>query len=391
MAVAVSLLHGLNDSYTAFLPPLLPRIMDRLGLSITLAATLMMTLSLAASLAQPLLGHLADRRGRRALVVLGPIASAVFLSMIGLAPSFGLLLVLLAVGGLGSAAFHPPGAAIAVRAQEGRGSGMRHAVFSFGGAMGYAVGPLAAVGLVAAVGLGGMWIAMIPTIVAALVLAPVLPRTVPPDREAAPPPSLRKVAGLLAGPLGLVFGISAASAFVQRLFLTMEPIVVAAVGGSETSGAVILTAYLLGQAAGTLLGGFLADRVDRRRLLATLAIISAPAHAAAFLLPDGGIASLSMAALAGMINQAILPAVVVIALEIAPRSSALAGGIVMGLAWATGSVGVLGAGALGDLIGPQMAALYLTPVVLIGAWLALRPALDRHGRPPAPAEAGVEV
>lgn len=383
MAVAISLLHGLNDSYTAFLPPLLPRIMARLGLSITLAATLMMTLSLAASLAQPLLGHLADRRGRRALVVLGPIASAVFLSMIGLASSFTVLLVLLALGGLGSAAFHPPGASIAVRAQEGRGSGMRHAVFSFGGAMGYAVGPLAAVGLVAVVGFDGMWVAMLPTVVLALVLGSVLPGGVAAGGEAGPPPSIRKVASLLGGPLGLVFGISAASAFVQRLFLTMDPIVVAAAGGSETSGAVILSAYLGGQAAGTLLGGFLADRVDRRRLLAALAAVSAPAHVVAFLLPDGGVASLSAAALAGMVNQAILPAVVVIALELAPRSTALAGGIVMGLAWATGSVGVLGAGILGDLVGAQTGAVILSPVVLVGTWLALRPPLDRHRRPPA--------
>lgn len=383
MAVSISLLHGLNDSYTAFLPPLLPRVMDRLGLSITLAATLMMTLSLAASLAQPLLGHLADRGARRALVVIGPIASAVFLSMIGLAPTFAALLALLALGGLGSAAFHPPGASIAVRAQEGKGSGMRHAVFSFGGAMGYAVGPLAAVGLVATVGFEGMWVAMIPTVVLALALAPVLPRTTH-TAEAASPPSIRDVTRLLAGPLGLVFGISAASAFVQRLFLTMEPIVVADAGGSETLGAVILSAYLIGQAGGTLAGGFLADRVDRRRLLAALAAISAPAHMAAFLLPDGGALSLGVAAFAGLVNQAILPAVVVIALELAPRSAALAGGIVMGLAWATGSVGVLGAGAVGDALGPQAAAVLLSPLVLVGAWLALRPAMDRHRRPPTP-------
>ncbi|MBW3661390.1 MAG: MFS transporter, partial [Gemmatimonadetes bacterium] len=296
------------------------------------------------------------------------------------------LLLLLALGGLGSAAFHPPGASIAVRAQEGKGSGMRHAVFSFGGAMGYAVGPLAAVGLVATVGLGGMWIAMVPTVVLALALAPILPRGAASGGAVGSPPSLRAVARLLGGPLGLVFGISTASAFVQRLFLTMQPIVVAEAGGSETVGAVILTAYLVGQAGGTLAGGFLADRVDRRRLLAVLAAVSAPAHAAAFLLPDGGAGSLAAAAAAGMVNQAILPAVVVIALELAPRSAALAGGIVMGLAWAAGSVGVLGAGALGDLVGPQAAALASTPAVLAGAWLALRPALARHGRPPAPSE-----
>lgn len=385
MAVSVSLLHGLNDAYAAFLPPLLPRVMERLGLSITLAATLMMTLSLAGSLAQPLLGHLADRGARRVLVVVGPIASAVFLSLIGWAPSFGVLLALLALGGLGSAAFHPPGASIAVRAQEGRGSGMRHAVFSFGGAAGYAAGPLAAVGLVAVVGFEGMWVAMIPTVALALALVPVLPRA-PEPAEAGPSPSIGRVARLLTGPLGLVFGISAASAFVQRLFLTMEPIVVAAAGGSEARGAVVLTAYLVGQAGGTLLGGYLADRVDRRRLLAALAAVSAPAHVAAFLLPGGGILSLAVAAVAGATNQAILPAVVVIALELSPRSAALAGGIVMGLAWATGSVGVLGAGMLGDALGPQAAAVLVSPVVLVGCWLALRPALARHRRPVSPGE-----
>lgn len=380
VATALSLLHGVNDSYTAFLPPLLPRIMEKLELSITLAATLMMTLSLAASLAQPVLGHLADRYGRRLLVVLGPVLSGVFLSLIGLAPSFGALLALLVIGGLGSAAFHPPGASIAVRAQEGKGSGMRHAVFSFGGAVGYAIGPLAAVGLVAWVGLEGMAVAMIPALVLAAALYPVLPAGT--DRSAGtPPPSMRRFVRLLAGPVGLVFGISAASAFVQRLFLTMEPIVIAAAGGSETTGAVVLSAYLAGQVVGTLAGGYLADRVDRRRLLATLAALSLPAHAAAFLVVGGGAATLACAAAAGMVNQAILPPVIVIALEVAPENAALGSGVVMGLAWAAGSIGVLGAGILGDAIGAQSAAVALTPAIALASWLALRPSLRRHSRP----------
>lgn len=380
VATALSLLHGVNDSYTAFLPPLLPRIMEKLDLSITLAATLMMTLSLAASLAQPVLGHLADRHGRRLLVVLGPVLSGVFLSLIGLAPSFGALLALLVIGGLGSAAFHPPGASIAVRAQEGKGSGMRHAVFSFGGAVGYAIGPLAAVGLVAWVGLEGMAVAMIPALVLAVALYPVLPAGT--DRSTGtPPPSMRRFVRLLAGPVGLVFGISAASAFVQRLFLTMEPIVIAAAGGSETTGAVVLSAYLAGQVVGTLAGGYLADRVDRRRLLATLAALSLPAHAAAFLVVGGGAATLACAAAAGMVNQAILPPVIVIALEVAPENAALGSGVVMGLAWATGSIGVLGAGILGDAIGAQSAAVALTPAIALASWLALRPSLRRHSRP----------
>lgn len=381
VAAAVAALHGLNDAYTAFLPPLLPRMMDKMGLSITLAATLMLTLSLASSLTQPLLGHLADRRGRRLMVVGGPILSAVFLSLMGLAPTFAVLIALLAIGGLGSAAFHPTGASMAVRAHAGRGSGVRHAVFSFGGAAGYAIGPLLVVALVARRGLEGIWVAMLPTLILAVALYFVLPDGTGRSAGSPAPPS-RGVLRLLRGPLGLVFAISVASAFVQRLFLTLEPIIVATAGGSERTGAVVLTAYLVGQAVGTLAGGVLADRMDRRRLLAALCALSVPLHVLAYLLPPGSAASLVAAAAAGFVNQAILPPVVVIALELTPGSAALSSGLVMGLAWAAGSVGVLGAGVVADLAGPLPAAVALTPLGLVGAWLALRPALDAHRRPP---------
>lgn len=380
VAIALSVLHGVNDAYHAFLHPLLPRLMEKMALSVTAAATLAAVISLAASLAQPVLGHLADRYGRRRLVVAGPIASGVFLSMMGLAPGYWTLLGLLVLGGMGSAAFHPPGASIAVRATEGKGSGMRHAVFSFGGAVGYAIGPLAAVGLVGAVGLEGMWIAMVPVLVLAVVLWPILPRGGS-TGVGTTRPSVPEVVALLRGPVGLVFGVSAASAFLQRMFVTMEPIIVAEAGGSETTGAIALTAYLAAQAAGTLTGGFLADRIDRRRLLAGLTVLALPTHLLAFGLPAGSAGALAAAVAAGLVNQAILPPVVVIALEVAPSRAAMSSGIVMGLAWGTGTFGVPLAGAVADVIGPRAASMALSPVILVGTWLATRPALRRHRRP----------
>jgi hypothetical protein len=47
----------------------------------------------------------------------------------------------------------------------------------------------------------------------------------------------------------------------------------------------------------------------------------------------------------------------------------------MGLAWATGSVGVLGTGLLADTIGPQPATLLSMAIILIAVGLALHPAL----------------
>lgn len=374
LASLIALAHGVNDAYAAFLAPLLPRIMERLGLSITLAATLAMTLSLAASLLQPFMGYLADRHGRRAFVVFGPLLSGVFLSLMGLAPTFWILVGFLTLGGLGSASFHPPGASYAARISEGKGSGLRMSFFSLGGSLGWASGPLIAVGLVGWIGLDGLAFAMIPGIVLAMVLFRVLPPGNA-DRNPAPPPSPGKVIRRLRGPLGLLLGISVTGAFAQRVFLTMQPIVVARAGGSETIGAVSLSIYLGSQALGTLLGGYLSDRMDRGRLLAGLTFLAFPAHFLAVYLPAGQSGALVMAGVAGFLGMAIMPGIVVRAQELLPEGAAVSSGIVMGLAWALGSLGVLGTGALGDWIGPREAAMVSMPALLIGTLLALHPGL----------------
>jgi FSR family fosmidomycin resistance protein-like MFS transporter len=377
LAVWVAVAHATNDAYAAFLPPLLPRIMADLGLSVTLAATLTMTFSVSQSLLQPVAGFVADRVGPRTFVVAGPVMSGVFLSLLGWAPDLGLLLVLLVLGGLGSALFHPPGASFAARVREGRGSGLRFSVFSFGGALGFSLGPLIAVGLVGRFGLRGLAWAMIP----ALILAPVLWRALPagsgPEKRRSPP-GPKVVAKLLAGPLGLVFGISAVAAFEQRVFVTFMPIIAAQDGRSEAVGAALLTVYLGAQALGTLAGGFLTDRVDRVRLLVVLSLVALPAHALALAAAAGSPLGLSAAAVAGFTNMAMLPPLVILAQELVPDGAAVGSGIAMGLAWGTGSLLLPLSGALGDQIGVREGAVASVPLFLLATMLALHPALRRR-------------
>jgi FSR family fosmidomycin resistance protein-like MFS transporter len=371
----VAVAHGFNDAYAAFVHPLLPRLMGRFGLTIAMAATLAMAFSLASSVFQPLLGYLADRHGRRVFLVGGALVVGCFSSMLGSAPSFGVLVTALLIAGLGSAAFHPPGAAYAARVSDGRGSGARYSLFSFGGAAGYAMGPLVAVWIVQSRGLQGLWIAMIPI----LVLSPVLYFNLPSarsERPAHPPPAPGAVLGQLAGPLGLVFGVSAAMAWAQRAFLTMVPIIVARTGGSETVGAVMLSVYLGAQAFGTVAGGLLTDRMDRRRMLMGLCGLALPAHLVAVGLPVGTTAAFAAAAFAGFLGMATLPGIVVIAQELIPGGAGVGSGIVMGLAWATGSVGVLVTGAAADVMGPLQATLLTMPVILIAVAFSSHRALS---------------
>ncbi len=375
VAIIVALAHLINDSFAAMLPPLLPRIMESMGLSIAAAAALGAASAIAIALPQPIFGYLADRFGRRIFAVGGMVASAIFVSLIGFAPTFWTLLFLLVLGGFGSAAFHPPGASYAVRVSAGRGGGVRYSVFSFGGAAGSALGPLVAVALVGWAGLGGLWVALLP----AVVLAPLFYRGLPSGRRetrgATPPPTPAAVLRRLAGPLGIIFGVSAAMAFVQRVFLTMAPIIVAGMGGSERLGAMSLSLYMGMQAFGTLAGGFFTDRMSRPRLLFRLCALALPAHLLALWLGPWSVGGLVAIAAAGFLGMAPLPPIVVMAQEMDPRAAGATSGIVMGLAWAVGAMGVMVTGVLADATGAQVAALLSMPVAGVAALLALHPRL----------------
>ena len=375
IAIIVAVAHAINDSYASVVPPLLPRIMGDLDLSIAAAATLGAAFAIATALPQPLFGYLADRFGRRIFAVGGVVTTAVFVSLIGFAPSFWPLFLMLVMGGLGGAAFHPPGASYAVRVSAGKGGGTRYSVFSFGGALGFAAGPLAAVALVAWGGMKGLWVAMLP----ALLLAPVFFRGLPSGRRetrgATPAPTPGAVFRRLSGPLGIIFGISATMAFVQRVYLTMEPIIVAEMGGSETLGAAALSVYLGSQAFGTLTGGFLADRMSRPRLLFLLCAGALPAHLLAVWMGPWSAVGFIATAGAGFLGMATLPPIVVMAQEMYPRAAGASSGIVMGLAWAVGAVGVMATGVVADITGPQTAALLSLPLAGVAALLALHPGL----------------
>ncbi len=382
VALVVAFAHALTDAYASVLPPLLPRIKNELGISITLTATLAVASGVSGALPQPLLGYLADRFGRRVFTAFGPLLAGAAVGSIAFAPSFWWLILVLVMAGLGNAAFHPPGAAYAARVGEGKGAGRRYSLFAFGGAAGFAVGPIAAVSLVQWRGLDGFWVAMLP----AVVLTPLIFLMLPPDdRErhaTATLPTPRTVLAHLKGPLGVMFGISATMSFVQRAFLTMEPIIVAESGGSEDLGAIALSLYLGAQSFGMVMGGMLADQMNRRTLLVRLCTAALPAHLLAIGLgPSNGFGLVAIAA-AGFLGLATLPPMVVMAQENLPSAAGVSSGIVMGLAWATGSIGVLGTGALADSVGPYAAALLSMPVMLIGLGLALHPALEPLTLPP---------
>jgi MFS transporter, FSR family, fosmidomycin resistance protein len=147
----VSLCHFVHDVYSSFLSPLLPLLIEKLSLSLTQAGLLSTVMQLPALL-NPFIGVWADRISVRWFIILAPSLTAVPMSLIGLAPSYAALLILLFITGISVSLFHVPSPVmIANLSGDYKGRGM--AFFMTGGELARTIGPLAAVGGVSLLGL----------------------------------------------------------------------------------------------------------------------------------------------------------------------------------------------------------------------------------------------
>ena len=138
--VTISAGHAVHDTYTAFLPPLLPAFIESMSLSKAEAGLLTVFLQ-APSLLQPVIGYLADRVSLRYVVILTPAVTATAMSLLGIAPGYAVLAMLLMVVGLSSATLHAVAPVIAGRlsgTRLGRGMGF----WMVGGELGRTLGPL---------------------------------------------------------------------------------------------------------------------------------------------------------------------------------------------------------------------------------------------------------
>ncbi len=139
--VCLALTHALVDACALLIGPLWPDLETRFGLGVTGLSVVMIVQSFPPSVSQVVFGYFSDRGATPYLLWLGPAVAAVFLTMLGVAPSLSVLCVLLTLGGIGVGAFHPE-AAVAVGRLMPEQRTRALSVFMFGGSLGLGIGPL---------------------------------------------------------------------------------------------------------------------------------------------------------------------------------------------------------------------------------------------------------
>jgi MFS transporter, FSR family, fosmidomycin resistance protein len=365
--------HLFTDIAQGSIPALLPFLIVADHLSYAAASALVLAATISSSVIQPLFGHVSDRLSLPWLMPLGPALGGLGVALAGIAPSYGLTFAAIVLSGIGVAAFHPEGSRFANYASGARrASGM--SLFSVGGNIGFALGPVLVTPLLIVFGLHGTVFVLIPTWLMAGALVHELPRLRGFRTDVVSGRVQRADEHEAWRPFVLLAAVIALRSFVYFGLVTFIPLYfIHDLHTGKAFGNAALSAMLLGGALGTLIGGRLADRFGRRAVLTgSMAVL--PLLVVGLLL-SGPVLAAGFAALAGAATIATFAVTIVMGQEYLPGRLGVAAGVTIGLSIGLGGVGAPLLGVLADAHG--LRAVFETIAVLPLLALALSLGLPR--------------
>lgn len=366
---AIAAGHMSSDLCQGAVPALLPYLISDRGLSYARATALLLALTVSSSVIQPLLGHASDRMQGAWLMPAGVLVGGAGIALAGVTDSYAVTLAVVIVGGIGVAAFHPEGARyVPLVAGSGASTGM--GLYSVGGNTGFVVGPAVVTAGVAGFGLRGtLLVAVIPAF-SALLLWSVRPRLVA--------AAVAKAASPMTGAeeaddwpaFTLLSAMVVARTAVGYGLLGFVPIwFVRHLDSSTGAGNAALTLLLAAGAAGTLVGGRLADRYGARPVV--IGGMAALFPFVALLPLAGEPGAFVLCAAIGAALDANFGITVVLAQRLLPSRPGAASGIVLGFAFGLGGAAAAGLGVVADHSGLPAVMAALAGVAFLAFVLSL--------------------
>ncbi len=278
----VALAHGTSHFFHLLLPPLFPWLMRDFSLSYTEAGVLMTVFFVVSGIGQALAGFVVDRIGARPVMFFGIATLATSGIVLGFATSYAMLLLVAAVAGLGNCVFHPADFTLLNHRVTPTRLGHAFSVHGLSGNLGWAIAPMFMAGMAATWGwhVAGFAAAAVGfSVLTVLVIrrgalsAAARTVVVQPDAAATDPVAQRQFGFLGSGAVWLCFFFFLLTTGAVGILQTYAPAILSEVYRVTLVFATgSLTAYLLGGAAGMVLGGFLAARSENNERLIAAAL-----------------------------------------------------------------------------------------------------------------------
>jgi MFS family permease len=272
--------HFLSHYYMIMLAPLFSFVRADYGVSYTDLALALTAFNVVSALFQTPVGFLVDRVGARAILITGIVLGAAAFAVAGLVHSFVVFIAMYAVAGLGNTAYHPADYSLLSRTPPAR-IGQIFSFHTFSGILGGAVAPATLLALQSRFGWRGAYIGA--AILGAAVLIPVILQK-PDATEHKRRLALASDAAAMARGMEHGWRLLLSPPILLNLFyfvLTsvmggLNSFMIVALGAlyhtPNTIANVALTALLLMNALGVLIGGVLAMRSSRHAAVAALGL-----------------------------------------------------------------------------------------------------------------------
>ena len=330
------LIHFIGDFFQSFIRPLLPVLAKKFELSLAQVGMISGLATFMAFLIQPFFGYLADRYKTRLILLIGSFVGAICIPMVGLAPYFWIALLLIGLGSISSAIYHPTAAGM-VPIYAGRRTGLAISFFGLGGTLGFTLGPIVCSGYITYVGLHRLPILTIIGVLVFVILFVMIPEV---DGDSHTRSdffgTLKESLGEVWKPVILIWSIAFFRAFVEQAFMTFIPVLTAAEGYSLVSVGGIVSLFTIGGSLSAIVCGHLVDRIGFKPVYVFSFALSSPSLL--LLINTDGRYIYPFALLAGFFLLATLFPALALAQKVVPKGRSLVSSIVMGLALGTAGI-----------------------------------------------------
>jgi len=342
----LSFCHFIHDVYSSFLAPLLPFLIEKFGLSLTQAGFLSTVMQIPAIM-NPYIGKLADRISVRYFIILAPATTAIPMSLLGVAPSYSVLLILLFFTGISVSLFHVPAPALVYKV-AGKKTGRGMSFYMTGGELARTLGPIVIIGAISLMGLDGYYPIMLVGILASVLMYfkfRDMPVTVNPQST----PSIRKTCVEMKGLLLPLAGIVFVRGFMHACMTAFLPLYIMSRSGDVWLAGIALSIFEAAGVVGILTVGGLSDRLGRKQLL-TFCLVVAPVSLLVFTATSGWVQFMVLL-VTGFSLLSTTPIMLAMVQEYSVNGSSAANGVFMMISFLARSAVVVLVGFAADMVG----------------------------------------
>lgn len=378
--------HLLNDMMQSLIPAAYPILKQVYALDFVQIGMITLTFQIAGAMLQPVIGMVTDRHPAPYSPVMGMMFTLSGLVSLAFAHSYPIILVSVALIGIGSSIFHPEATRMARYAAGGR-QGLAQGMFQVGGQAGGALGPVFAAMIIVPWGQPSLaWFALT-ALLAMMLLTWIGSKQRQLSAEFARMRARRKegVDTVSHAPMTIGLGLVVLTFLMFtkntygesfRSFYTFY--LIERFGLSIPASQMMLFLFMLAAAVGVLIGGIVGDRIGRYRIIWISVLGPLPLT---LILPYADLFWTGMlTVLINLVMASAFASILIYAMDLLPNRIGLIGGLFYGLNFGLAGISAAFLGVLADSYGVETVYRICSFLPLAGLLTWFLPRIDEDTR-----------